>query len=184
MARLNYNANEHEAMREDGAALPKGRYAAVIESTKLGEVRGDKHTQQLEIIWTVVGGEHEGRKVTNWVTVACDTVVAQDIGMRFLRNICEATGMAGFTDTDELCGRQHIIDVGAIKKQKDGKEVEYSEVKRCYPAGSAETAHSAPAESPQTSAPAHAPAQQPTQQAQPTGGATPPTAAKRPPWMK
>lgn len=134
MAHLNYNANEHEEMR-DMTPLPKGKYNAIIEATKLGEAKGDKYTQQLEITWVVVGGEHEGRKVTNWVTVACDTAVARDIGMRFLRNVCEAVGLAGFTDTDELCGRQHVIDVGTVKKERDGKAEEYGEVKRCYPTG-------------------------------------------------
>lgn len=134
MAHLNYNANEHEEMR-DMSPLPKGKYNAIIEATKLGEAKGDKHTQQLEITWTVVGGEHDGRKVTNWVTVACDTVVARDIGLRFLRNVCEAVGLAGFTDTDELCGRQHVIDVGTVKKERDGKVEEYGEVKRCYALG-------------------------------------------------
>ena len=180
MAHLNYNANDHEDMK-DMTPVPKGKYSAIIESTKLGESKGEKHTQQLEITWVIVGGEHDGRKVTNWVTVACDTAVARDIGMRFIKNICEAVGIAGFTDTDELVGREHVIDVGSVKKQGDGGDKEFSEVKRCYPAGTAPTAPSASQTRPANTAPANTPAQATTQQARPT---PPAGGAGRPPWMK
>lgn len=180
MARLNYNANEHGDMRDDFAPLPKGRYQAIIEATKLGEPRGEKHTQQLEVTWTVVGGEFNGRKVTNWIAVACDTAVAKDIGMRQIKNICEAVGLAGFTDTDELCGREHVIDVGELKKQKDGKEVVYAEVKRCYPSNAPATATQTAQARPQASAPANTTA---PQQAQPAAS-TPPPSASVPPWAR
>jgi len=144
----------------------------------------EKGTEQLRITWEIIDGQHAKRQVSNWITVACPTSAeAQDIGLRQLKNICESCGMAGFTDTNELIGRQHIIDIGERKDLNDATKV-FNEVKRCYPAGSPETAHSAPTAAPSPSAPAHAPTPQAVQQMQPAGGPTPNAAAKRPPWMK
>lgn len=183
MAQMNFNANQVNGDVKDFSLIPKGKYPAVIIATKM-EPTNDKGTQQLHVTWEIVDGQHAKRQVSNWITVACpSSVEAQDIGMRQLKNICEAVGLAGFTDTDEMVGRQHIIDVGERKDNRDASKI-FNEVKRCYPSGSAAATPAASQASPQTSAPVHTPAQQPAQQAQPAGGATPPPAAKRPPWMK
>jgi len=132
MAQMKFNANAVEGDVKDFERLPKGKYTAVITKTEMCKPN-DKGTEQLRLVWEVVEGPCEKRQVSNWVTVACANREAVDIGMRFLKNVCESMALTGFTDTDELCGRMHVIDVG--ERKKDGKDEVFSEVKRCYPAG-------------------------------------------------
>jgi hypothetical protein len=132
MAQMRFNANAVEGDVKDFERLPKGKYTAVITKTEMCKPN-DKGTEQLRLVWEVVEGPCEKRQVSNWVTVACANREAVDIGMRFLKNVCESMALTGFTDTDELCGRVHVIDVG--ERKKDGKDEVFSEVKRCYPAG-------------------------------------------------
>jgi len=142
MAVLNFNANAVDGDVKDFSPIPNGKYDAVIIATKM-EPANAKGTEQLRLTWEIQSGPMAKRQVSNWITVNCPTSKeAQDIGMRFLKNTCEAVGLAGFTDTDELCGRQHIIDVGQRKDNQDATKV-FNEVKRCYPAGAA-TASAAP----------------------------------------
>lgn len=183
MAQLNFNANQVEGDVKDFSLLPKGKYQAVIIKTDM-ERPNERGTQQLHVTWEVISGPHVKRQVSNWITVVCpSSVEAQDIGMRQLKNICESVGLASFSDTDELCGRQHIIDVGEKKDNRDASKV-YNEVKRCYPADgpqgtnrgtpSATTTHGAQATTVPSSTPTAAAAT--TQKAGP--------AANRPPWMR
>lgn len=172
MAHMSFNANQVDGDVKDFSPLPTGKYSAVIVKTEMGRPN-ENGTEQLRVEWEVTDGTHKGRHTSNWITVACKTQTAVDIGMRFLKNICEAVGMAGFTDTDELCGRGHIIDVGTRKKLDGSAD---SEVKRCYPVGTAAAAPQAapatPATVPTTPGPAAAPA------------AAQAPAAGRPPWMR
>jgi hypothetical protein len=171
MASFQFNANAVEGDNRDFSPIPNGKYNAVIVKTELGQPNG-KGTEQLKIEWDIVDGPHARRKVTNWITVACpSSKEAQDIGMRTLKNICEAVGLAGFTDSDELLGRQHVIDVGQRPDVNDKTKV-FNEVKRCYPAGTPATA-----QAPKT---ATTPAQAPVNATAPAAtGVT-----KTPPWKK
>jgi hypothetical protein len=162
MAALQFNANNVEGDVKDFSPIPNGKYDAIIAATKM-EPANDKGTEQLKVEWQITSGPMTNRRVTNWITVSCPTSKeAQDIGMRFLKNVCESVGMAGFTDTDELIGRQHIIDVGQRKDNRDATKT-FTEVKRCYPAGAVTTGMApataaAPAASPATAAAKPAPA--------------------------
>ena len=174
MAHLSFNANQVEGDVQDFAPLPKGKYNAVIIKTEMGKPN-DKKTEQLKLEWEIIDGPHAKRHVSTYVTVCCpSSKTAQDIGMRFLKNVCEAVGMAGFTDTDELCGRPHIVNIEDGTPNRDGKV--FSEVKRCYPAGAGQVAtQGAPkAAATVTTAPAA--------QAAPVGAGAAP--AGMPPWMK
>lgn len=138
MAVLNFNANNVEGDVRDFSPIPNGKYDAVIIKTDLGPAN-NKGTEQLKVTWEIQSGPMAKRQVSNWITVSCPTSKeAQEIGMRFLKNVCESVGIAGFTDTDELCGRAHIIDIGQRKDVNDATKV-FNEVKRCYPAGAVTT---------------------------------------------
>lgn len=180
MAVLNFNANNVEGDVKDFSPIPNGKYEAIIVATKM-EPANDKGTEQLKVDWQITSGPMSNRRVTNWITVACPTSTeARDIGMRFLKNICESVGMAGFTDTDELCGRQHIIDVGQRKDNRDATKV-FNEVKRCYPVGAVTTGAApaaAPAATPATRGVSH------TAPAAATAARTPSASAVgKPAWM-
>lgn len=173
MAQMNFNANQVEGDVANFDRLPKGKYPAMVCKTEMCKPN-EKGTEQLRIEWEVLEGPCAKRHISTWVTVACANREAVDIGMRFLKNVCESVGLAGFTDTDELCNRPHVIDVGE-KKRADGTLD--SEVKRCYPAGSTQAGSSAP-QSAQPAAPVNHTA------TQPAAGAGAKPAGARPPWMK
>ena len=174
MAQMSFHANQVEGDVQDFAPIPKGKYNAVIIKTELGKPN-DKKTEQLKLEWEIVDGPFAKRHVSTYVTVCCPTSKeAQDIGMRFLKNVCESVGLPGFTDSDELCGRPHIVNIEDGKPNRDGKV--FSEVKRCYPAGAAQAA--------QQGAPKQAP---PVTHAQSPGAAPAATQgapAGAPPWMR
>jgi hypothetical protein len=125
---------------------------AAIDKTEMGKAN-EKGTEQLMIEWAIIDGACKGRKVRNYITVCCPTSEqAQQIGMRFLKNVCESVGIAGFSDTDELCGRPHQIEVDHETKTpaKVGETAKvFATVKRTFPAG----AQVATAMAPQSSLP-------------------------------
>ena len=186
MAQMQFNANQVEGDVRDFTLIPKGKYPSVVIKTDLGRPN-EKGTEQLQVTWEITDGPHKGRQVTNWITVACpSSSEARDIGLRQLKNLCEACGMAGFTDTDELCGRAHVIDVGERKDNRDATKV-FNEVKRCYPSGCAAATPSAAQAGAAASSTVATAATRPTPQTptQPAGGATPTAApATPPPWMR
>jgi hypothetical protein len=177
MANLNFNCCQVSGDVQDMTPIPNGKYRSIISRTELGAAN-EKGTQQLQVEWEITDdGQYKGRKVRNWITVACPTSqTALDIGLRFYKNVHEAVGLASTTDTDELCAREHVIDVWTVADRND-KTKHYNEVKRCYPL-SAASASTPPA--------GHPAAQQQTapQQsavAQPAGGGA---SAPLPPWAR
>lgn len=182
MAQLNFNANQVDGDVKDFSLIPKGKYTAIIVKTDM-ERPNEKGTEQLRLTWEIIDGPHAKRQISNWITVACPTSKeALDIGLRQLKNVCESVGMAGFTDTDELCNRTHVIDVGERKDNRDASKI-FNEVKRCYPAGTAAAAPSAPQASPQAHGGSHIPPPPPAQQAAPRP-APAAGAAGAPPWAR
>ena len=139
MAHFPFNCNEAPA--DNHAPIPPGKYPAVIVETHMGEPN-EKGTVQMRVKWQITGGPHAGLHVTNYITAICpSSQTAQDIGHRFIKNLCDSVGLASIMDTDELVGRAHIIDVGHQTKKDDAdfNAKQYREVKRCYPAGRATT---------------------------------------------
>jgi hypothetical protein len=138
MAQFQFQSNAVEGDMPDTTPVTKGRHMAAIDKTEMGKAN-DKGTEQLMVEWAIIDGPCKGRKVRNYITVCCPTSEqAQQIGMRFLKNVCESVGIAGFSDTDELCGRPHQIDVDHESKTpvKVGETAKvFATVKRTYPAG-------------------------------------------------
>jgi len=121
---------------ESETPLPKGTYNAAITSVE-PQKENEKGTKQLLITWTVADGGHRGRTVRNYVTFHCPTSAdAQNIGLRFLKNICQSIGKPAVSDTSDFLGVPHVIKVGTTKPKQGSNEV-YAEVKMTYPKGSA-----------------------------------------------
>lgn len=173
MAQWEFNTDEVEGdIGGDFAPIPKGRYKAVVTRTELGQPN-EKGTQQLRVEHQITEGQFSGRTVTTYITITCPhSPEAQSIGRRLIKSICEACGMKGFSDTDELVGRGHEVDVADGKPKQDGRV--FSEVKRAYPSAGAAAAPRAPSASAAPSAPA--PRQAAPQASAPSGA--------RPAWMK
>ena len=141
MAHLSFNSNDVQGDIQDFTPITPGKYTAIITETSLGEPKGEKHTQQLCVIWTIQGGQFDQRTVRNYITYKCDSADAQNIGLRTLKNICESVGLVSINDSDELLGRKHVIDVvhQTRKNDPDFNAKKYAEVRRCYPTGQSTT---------------------------------------------
>jgi hypothetical protein len=165
MASFQFNAAAVDGSA-DFTPIPQGEYQATIVDSGLD--KNDKGTEQIKLVYRIAGGPFDGRQLSQWYTVRCNTQAAVDIGMRQLKGVCEAIALPGFRDTTELHGRGLIIKVG---ERKNGDKT-YADVKGVAAAGGQRGAHTA-----QPAAPAAAPAA--TKAAAPAA-----PAAGRKPWEK
>ena len=102
MASFSFNVNE---VQSDKFVTKPGYYNAMITETILKDPNM-KGTQQLQITWKT----DDNSIIRTSYTVICPTnVEAEQIGKRFLKQVCESIGMIGFRDTNELCCKQHVI---------------------------------------------------------------------------
>jgi hypothetical protein len=138
MARLNRRRNMAQygfnaANVPDGpdmGQIPAGEYPVQIVDSGLD--RNEKGTEQLRLVFKICGGQFDGRQISQWYTVKCANQTAVDIGLRQLKGVCEAVGVAGFRDTCELHGRSLLGKIGE-KKSADGKV--YADLKSTKPLG-------------------------------------------------
>lgn len=132
MASFNFDINEVQSER---FVTKPGYYNAMITETTL-KAPNAKGTQQLQLVWKTDANEI----IRTSYTVICPTSVeAEQIGKRFLRNVCEAIGIMGFRDTNEMCHKQHVILVKEDEPRvmPDGTTKVYLKVVAAYPVGDA-----------------------------------------------
>jgi len=142
MSQFHFNSGSVQGEHGEAEQLPKGFYNAAITGAE-EQKANDKGTRQLLITWAVADGEHRGRTVRNYVTFACPSSAdAQNIGLRFLKNICQSIGKPAVNDTNDFLGIQHVIKVGQ-SEPKQGSSKTYAEVKMTYPRGSGPSAEEA-----------------------------------------
>ena len=128
MATFNFDINE---VQSDKFVTTPGYYNAMITETTLREPNA-KGTQQLQLTWKTDNNEI----IRSSYTVICPTSVdAEQIGKRFLKNLCESVGMLGFRDTNELCCKQHVILVkeDTPRLMPDGSSKVFLKVVGAYP---------------------------------------------------
>jgi hypothetical protein len=156
MSQFQFNTGTVQGEHGEAEALPKGIYTAAITGVE-EQKENEKGTRQLLITWTVADGEHQGRTVRNYVTFHCPTSAdAQNIGLRFLKNICQSIGKPAVNDTNDFLGISHVIKVDTAKP-KQGSDKTYPEVKMTYPKGGAPDTAAAPPPAGQPPPPAKRP---------------------------
>jgi len=116
---LNFNAAEVEPATPF-ETLPKGKYLAIISDSDLKDAASGAG-QYLQFEYTVVDGEHQGRKLWSRHNIQHTNKTAEEIGRRELSAICHATGVLHITDSAELHDKPLVLDVG-IEKRKDTGE--------------------------------------------------------------
>ena len=67
MALINFNCNN--VPDDIPVPVPPGKHRAVIVKTEMGEVKGEKNTQQLKITWQITDGPaKDGKpKKSSWI---------------------------------------------------------------------------------------------------------------------
>ena len=147
MANLNFNANEVEPSAPI-TILPPGRYPMAITKTEMKPTRAGNGSY-LSVEFTISSGNGANRKL--WANLNLDNPNQQtvDIARRELSAICHAVGVLQVNDSDELLGRELMVDVGIEKNGQTGEDTNrvkgYAAIGAQAPKGAMPTAKPAPA---------------------------------------
>ena len=109
MAALNFNAAAVEP-QQSFDALPPGRYEAIISESEMKDTKAGTG-QYLQLTFTVVGGQHEGRKLWSRLNLVNPNATAVQIAERELSAICHCVGIMEPGDSEELHNIPLTVDV-------------------------------------------------------------------------
>ena len=122
MAKFNFNANAGELPEQAQAddsnyvskydqPIPEGEYLAeVVETDIRATKKGNGHYTLVK--WEVAEGDHLGRWLFEYHNHDNPSKKAVEIAERNLKKICNAFGINGFDDTNELIGKRAVLSVG------------------------------------------------------------------------
>ena len=100
MADINFNANDVPPSSPNDP-VPAGTYRAHITGS---EVKPTKDTKGriLKFEWTILDGDHKGRKFWSQLNIVNPNAQAQEIAQRELSSICHATGVMQLKNSQQL----------------------------------------------------------------------------------
>ena len=105
-----FNPEAHTASEptyQDRPALPAGNYNVMITKEFMAASQNG-----VNVIHTVMDGQHEGREVLHWLGFFHDDPKQQSRGWDALQQMCQAVGVAGaVADTEILVGKTCQISV-------------------------------------------------------------------------
>lgn len=113
---FSFNAAGREAStpREDGP-FPAGWYRMWIVGSQINRTKkGDG--RRLELEFDVIDGAHKGRKCWEGLNIENPSAEAQEIALRDLTAICQATGVLKFQTPTQLHRKPMLVKVGIEKK--------------------------------------------------------------------
>lgn len=122
--------------------LPNGQYEAEIVASEVLDTKSG-NGRRLALTWKIVAGPFENRQIWQNLNILHDNAVAQEIGQKELRSVCDALGLPAVRNTDDLHFKPAILVIG---RQKN--DPERNEVKQVKPVGGA-------AQTPRSTPPAH-----------------------------
>ena len=135
MAALNFNAAAVEP-QQSFDALPPGRYEAIISESEMKDTKAGTG-QYLQLTFTVVGGQHEGRKLWSRLNLVNPNATAVQIAERELSAICHCVGILVPQDSEELHDALLVIDViqelNPMSGQQTNRIKGYSQVRDTAP---------------------------------------------------
>lgn len=142
---------------EDFSPVPPGEYSVNITGVETKTTKAG-NGQYLALEFTIIGGQHQGRKIWNNLNLVNPNPKAVEIAQRDLSGICQAIGKPRVQHENELMGGQMLVKVTV----KD----DHNECKGFKPGGNAAPPAQAapPAYAPPTQG-QQPPAQPPQQQA-------------------
>lgn len=131
MALLNFNANNYSDP-DTYDPIPEGIYeVAVIESALKPNSKKTGH--YLELVFQVLSGEYEGRRLWDRLNIDNPSKNAEEIANKKLGSICRAVGLEGVMDSEELHDRP--LQAQVIVKHDPGYDPK-NEIKKYAPVGS------------------------------------------------
>ena len=115
---LDFNASEHEPARAIDI-LPNGWYNAEITDAEVLACKGVGNNERVSIEYTVIDGDHKGRKVWDSINHNHSKAQTQEIGQRELSAVCHATGVMQLSSAAggvaQFVGKMLQIKVGTGK---------------------------------------------------------------------
>lgn len=138
--------------------LPPDRYHVYISGTEMKPTKANTG-EYLEVEYTVVDGDYEGRKLWSRHNIVNPSEKAQQIARQELSAICHAVGVLKVEDSAELHDRPLLIEVGIEKNRQNDTDV--NRVKAWMPASGAAPAKTAAKPAPKAPTPAAAGAKAP-----------------------
>lgn len=104
-----FDANDVKP-QQDFTPIPPGKYAAmIVESDLKPNKAGTGHF--LELVWEIIDGEYEGRKVWSRLNLDNPTEKAVEIARSELSSICHALDKLVIADSSELHDKPCYISV-------------------------------------------------------------------------
>ena len=145
MGNLNFDATA-VAPATPFELLPAGEYIAAIGESELKDTSAGTG-KYLQVVWQILEGAHEGRKLWQRMNIANPNATAQEIGQRELSAICHAVGVLQVADSTELHDKPCLIKI-TIRPPRDKYDAS-NEVKSVHPLdGARPSAPQAPAWTP------------------------------------
>ena len=105
-----FDADQHESLGSFDP-IPAGDYAMAITGSSMAETKA-KTGKYYKFEFTILEGDHKGRKLWNNLNVINPNPIAVEIAKKELSTICKACNKRKITDTMELHG---IPFIGKIK---------------------------------------------------------------------
>lgn len=178
MTTLNFDAT-NVPPAEAPEVMPPGWYTAQMTESESAPTNDNTGTM-LKCTFTIMGGEHAGRKVFDRLNLQNKNPVAVEIAYKTLSAICHAVGVIQVTDSQQLHGRplQLKLALRPAGPGADGKHYEAQNEIKGYKAVGQATGPSGPAAPSWVNAPvAAAPGNFTPPAAFPPGYAPPPAQA-------
>ena len=114
-----FSRRADELQEQDYTPIPDGTYNAEIKSAEMKDTK-DGTGQYINMALTVLGPTHANRIVFAMINIVNKNPAAEEIGLRQLKELRIACGLASLRDTDELIGRTLKIKVKTQKSDSYG----------------------------------------------------------------
>lgn len=125
MANFAFDASsvEAQAPATERTLLPEGFYNAIITETELKETKAGTGAY-IRTEYTILDESHAKRKVWSNFNIRNTNPEAQRIGLSQLSSCCQAIGLQGISNTEELHGKPLRIKVAVRKSEQYGDQNE------------------------------------------------------------
>jgi len=116
---------EPQQAPQSGEPIPAGVYEVEITAADLKTTK--KGGTGLNVEYTVMGGQHERRKVWQFINLRNDNPQAEQIGQAQLSALCRSVNTPKLTDTDQLFGK--ILRISVKVRPASGEYAASNDVK-------------------------------------------------------
>jgi hypothetical protein len=102
-------------------ALPAGKYAAQVVKSEYKETKA-KTGHYLQLVVKIISGDYKGRQIFENLNLDNPNPQAVEIANKTLNSICQACGLAGVEDSEQLHGIPMEITLRKDKETDDYPE--------------------------------------------------------------